>query len=94
MLYTLGLVSLKERLLYFLNKLFVKQSKSFYLLLDQDPSISCVHFTNNNTTSPSYIKSSTQLSHSLFPFKAILSRIEFIAFLIKSTDLKFLQMCV
>ena len=38
MLYTSSLVSLKERL-YFLNKLFVKQVKSFYLLLDQDPFI-------------------------------------------------------
>ena len=39
MLYTLDLVSLKERLLYFLNKLFVKQVKSLYLLLDLDPFI-------------------------------------------------------
>ena len=39
MLYTSGLVSLKERLLYTLNKLFVKQVKSFYLLLDLDPFI-------------------------------------------------------
>ena len=36
MLYTSGLVSLKERLLYFLNKLFVEQVKSFHLLLDLD----------------------------------------------------------
>ena len=34
-----GLVSLKERLLYTLNKLFVKQVKSFLLLLDLDPFI-------------------------------------------------------
>ena len=45
LLYTLGPVFLKERLLNFLNKLFVKQVKSFHLLLDQDPFISCVHFT-------------------------------------------------
>ena len=39
MLYTSGPVSLKERLLYTLNKLFVKQVKSFLLLLDLDPFI-------------------------------------------------------
>ena len=39
LLYTSGSVSLKERLLYFLNKLFVKQVKSFHLLLNQDPFI-------------------------------------------------------
>ena len=39
LLYTSGPVSLKERLLYTLNKLFVKQVKSFLLLLDQDPFI-------------------------------------------------------
>ena len=39
MLYTLDPVSLEERLLYTLNKLFVKQAKSFYLLLDLDPFI-------------------------------------------------------
>ena len=39
MLYTSGPVSLKERLLLFTNKLFVKQVKSFYLLLDLDPFI-------------------------------------------------------
>ena len=38
-LYTSGPVSLKERLLYTLNKLFVKQVKSFRLLLDLDPFI-------------------------------------------------------
>ena len=39
MLYTLGPVFLKERLLYTLNKQFVNQVKSFYLLLDLDPFI-------------------------------------------------------
>ena len=39
MLYTLGLVFLKERLLYTLNIQFVKQVKCFYLLLDLDPFI-------------------------------------------------------
>ena len=39
MLYTLGPVSLKERLVYTLNKLFVKQVKGFHLLLDLDPFI-------------------------------------------------------
>ena len=39
MLYISGPVSLKERLLYTLNKLFVKQVKSFYLLLDPNPFI-------------------------------------------------------
>ena len=39
MLYTSGPVSLKERLLYTLNKLFVKLVKSFHLLLDLDPFI-------------------------------------------------------
>ena len=38
-LYTSGPVSLKERLLYTLNKLFVKQVKSCLLLLDLDPFI-------------------------------------------------------
>ena len=39
-LYTSGPVFLKERLLYTLNKLFVKQVKRFHLLLDLDPFIS------------------------------------------------------
>ena len=39
LLYTSGPVSLKERLLYTLNKLFVKQAKSCLLLLDLDPFI-------------------------------------------------------
>ena len=39
MLYTSGPVSLKERLVYTLNKLFLKQVKSFHLLLDLDPFI-------------------------------------------------------
>ena len=39
LLYTSGPVSLKERLLYTLNKLFVKQVKSCLLLLDLDPFI-------------------------------------------------------
>ena len=34
-----GPVSLKERLVYTVNKLFVKQVKSFQLLLDLDPFI-------------------------------------------------------
>ena len=80
-LYTSGSVSLKERLMYFQNELFVKQVKSFYLLLDQDPFIFCVHFTTKSTTSPSYVYSITKLSHSLFPFKVILSRTEFICIL-------------
>ena len=57
--------------MYVLNKLFAKQFKSFYLLLDQDPFISCVHFTTKSTTSPSYVYSITQLSHSLFPLNVI-----------------------
>ena len=64
--------------MYVLNKLFAKQVKSFYLLLDQGPFISCVHFTTYVTTSPSYVYSNTQLSHSLFPFKVILSKVEFV----------------
>ena len=39
LLYTSGPVSLQERLLYTLNKLFIKQVKSFLLLLDLDPFI-------------------------------------------------------
>ena len=39
LLYTSGPVSLKERLLHTLNKLFVKQVKSCLLLLDLDPFI-------------------------------------------------------
>ena len=46
MLYTLGPVSLKERLLYTLNKLFVKQVKSFHLLLDVNPFISLCSLHN------------------------------------------------
>ena len=42
-LYTSGSVSLKEGLMYVLNKLLAKQVKRFYLFLDQDPFISCVH---------------------------------------------------
>ena len=80
---------LKERLMYFRNKLFVKQVKSFCLLLDFSPFISCVHFTTCTTTSLSYFYSITQLSHSLFPFVVILSRVKFVCLF--STDLKFLQ---
>ena len=36
---TVTLVSLKERLVYTVNKLFVKQVKIFHLLLDLDPFI-------------------------------------------------------
>ena len=39
MLYTLGQVSLQERLLNTFKKLFAKQVKSFLLLLDLDPFI-------------------------------------------------------
>ena len=39
LLYTSGPVSLQERLVYTLNKLFAKQAKSFLLLLDLDPFI-------------------------------------------------------
>ena len=39
LLYTSGPVSPQERLLYILNKLFVKQVKSFLLILDLDPFI-------------------------------------------------------
>ena len=46
MLYISGPVFLKERLLYFLNKLFVKQVKSFHLLLDQNPFISLCSLHN------------------------------------------------
>ena len=82
MLYTLGLVSLKERLLYFLDKLFVKQVKSFHLLLEQDPFIFLCSLHNRK-----YIKFTSlqdisikvmQLSHSLFPSQVILFRVEFI----------------
>ena len=82
LLYTSGPVSLKERLLYTLNKLFVKQVKSFYLLLDQDPFIFLCSFHNIM-----YIKFTSlqdisikvmQLSHSLFPSQVILFRVEFI----------------
>ena len=75
MLYTLGLVSLKERLLYFLNKLFVKQIKSFHLLLEQDPfiflcslhNIKYIKFTSLQDISINVM----QLSHSLFPSQII-----------------------
>ena len=69
MLHTSGLVSLKERLLYFLNKLFVKQVKSFHLLLDLDPfiflcslhNIKYIKFTSLQDVSMKVM----QLSHSL-----------------------------
>ena len=75
MLYTLDPVSLKERLLYTLNKLFVKQVKSFYLLLDPNPFIFLCLLHNTR-----YIKFTSiqdisikviQLSHSLFPSQII-----------------------
>ena len=70
MLYTSGPVSLKERLLYFLNKLFVKQVKSFHLLLEQNPfiflcslhNIKYIKFTSLQDISINVM----QLSHSLF----------------------------
>ena len=61
MLYTLGPVSLKERLLYTLNKLFVKQVKSFLLLLDLDPFILQCSLHNIK-----YIKFTV---HKIFPYK-------------------------
>ena len=77
--------------MYFQNKLFVKQVKSFYLLLDQDPFISCVYFTTKGTTSPSYVYSITQLPQFVsFQSNFVQNRI-YIYFLIKSTHLKFLQ---
>ena len=45
--YTSDSVSLKERLLHFLNKLLVKQVKSFHLLLDLNPFIFAV-FTSQH----------------------------------------------
>ena len=47
LLYTSGPVFLKERLLYTLNKLFVKQVKSFLLLLDLDPFYSIEFITQH-----------------------------------------------
>ena len=75
MLYTSGLVSLMERLLQFINKLCVKQVKSFYLLLDPDPfiflcsphNIKYIKFTSLQDISINVI----QLSHSLFPSQVI-----------------------
>ena len=75
LLYTSGLVSLKERLLYTFNKLFVKQVKSFYLLLDPDPFIflyllhntKYIKFTSIQDISIKVI----QLSPSLFPSQVI-----------------------
>ena len=46
MLYTSDPVFLKERLLYTLNKLHVKQVKSFHLWLDLDPFIFQCSFHN------------------------------------------------
>ena len=90
LLYTSGSVSLKERLLYTLNKLFVKQVKSFYLLLDPDPFIFLCLLQNTK-----YIKFTSlqdisikviQLSHSLFPSQVISVQIW-----IYTTCIKFLQ---
>ena len=75
LLYTSGPVFLKERLLYFLNKLYVKQAKSFHLLLEQDPFIFLCSLHNIK-----YIKFTSlqdipinvmQLSHSLFSSQVI-----------------------
>ena len=82
MLYTSGLVSFKEGLMLVPNKLFVKQVKSFYLFLDQDPFIVLCSLHNIKYikfTSPHIISISiTQLSHSLLSSNIILSRVEFI----------------
>ena len=75
MSYTSGPVSLKERLLYFLNKLFIKQVKSFHLLLDLDPfiflcslhNVKYIKFTSLQDISINVM----QLSHSLFPSQVI-----------------------
>ena len=56
----------KEGLMLILNKLFRKQVKSFCLLLDQDPFISCVRFTTQSTSSSQVYKLFPSLSHS-FP---------------------------
>ena len=68
-----------------LNKLFRKQVKSFCLLLDQDPFISCVHFTTQSTSSSQVYKLFPSLSHSFptvcFLPKYFLYRFEFIQLL-------------
>ena len=90
MLYTSGPVSLKERLLHFLNKMFVKQVKRLYLLLDLDPFIFLCSLHNIK-----YIKFTSlqdisikvkQLSNSLFPSSVISVQIS-----IYTTFIKFLQ---
>ena len=71
LLYTSGLVSLKERLLYTLNKMLVKQVKSFHLLLDLDPfifqyslhNIEYIKFTSPQDTSIKVI----QIHNNLLP---------------------------
>ena len=66
MLYTSGPVSLKERLLYTLNKLLVKQVKSFYLLLDPDfyfPVLTSQHKVHQVHKSTRYFHQ----SHTAFP---------------------------
>ena len=72
MLYTSGPVSLKERLVYTLNKLFVKQVKSFHLLLDLDPFIlqcSLHNLEYTKFTSPQDISINViQIHNNLLPF--------------------------
>ena len=83
---------LKEQLMCFLNKLFVKQRKSFCLLLDSSPLFSCVHFTTCSTNkSVLFLFYQTGLPLFVsFQSNFAQSRI-YLSFLYKSTDLKFLQ---
>ena len=70
LLYTSGPVSLKERLVYTLNKLFVKQVKSFHLLLDLDPFIlqcSLHNIEYIKFTSPQDISIKVIQIHNLLP---------------------------
>ena len=71
-LYTSGPVSLKERLVYTLNKLFVKQVKSSHLLLDLDPfilqyslhNIEYINYTSPQDISIKVIQIHNNLLHS------------------------------
>ena len=79
LLYTSGPVFLKEGLLYTLNKLFVKQVKSFLLLLDLDPfilqcslhNIEYIKFTSLQDISIKVIQLSQQLASFLSQFSSM-----------------------
>ena len=89
MLYTSGSVSLKERLLYFLNKLFIKQVKSFFFWI-KILLFPCVHFTTQSASSSQVHKICPSLSCS-FPTFHLTTQTISVQILIYMTLIKVLQ---